>query len=72
VNALSTLANLIVDCMIAAVALWMIYRGLRFLYSTMGNRWSTTPVPVDPAATEVWDVLAEARQITRDAADAAE
>jgi hypothetical protein len=64
VNVLSTLASILSDCLIAAVALVLAYRGMRYLWTLIDDRW-LTPVPVvDLAANEIWDVLAEARRIT--------
>lgn len=72
IHNLSQLASIILDCVIAGAALMMIWRGLRYLLTAVEDHWPVAAPTVDPADVAMWDVLAEARRITKDAADATE
>lgn len=63
-NVLGTVSELLLDLVLAATALMLLYRACRWLWESLGVRWATPAVvPVDPAAAAVWEVLAEARAI---------
>jgi len=72
IHNLSQLASVILDCVIAGAALMMIWRGLRYLVTAVEDRWPVAAPAVDPVDVAVWDVLAEARRITRAAPVATE
>jgi len=67
-TALSTFSSLLLDVLIAAAALVVIYRAARYLAGLAETRWSHHLPEADPAVTEVWHVLAEARRITEQGA----
>jgi len=62
---LHTLSDVIVDCLIAAIAAYLIYRAVRHIRGVFDDH---TPIPApDPVDAAIWDVLAEARRITEEA-----
>lgn len=61
---ISTLTDIISDCVIIAAAVYALWRAWRYIREVISDH---TPSPtVDPASAAVWDVLAEARRITEE------
>jgi hypothetical protein len=63
---LHAIAEAITDVVIAAAALYVLYRGFRWLMELL-TEMRRPAVQVDPVDLQVWDVLAEARRITGEA-----
>jgi len=68
---LAKISDVIINCVLLAGSLYTAFLGLRLLY-----QWGLTYVAqpqksvIDPVNVAVWDVLAEARRITEDGANA--
>jgi hypothetical protein len=63
------LSDVIVDTVIIAAALIVIYRVARYLIDMITERDGPAQTASDPADAAVWDVLAEARRITEQAGE---
>jgi hypothetical protein len=69
----SIVADIIIDVSLAILAFGLIFYGVSVIREIIREyRWRASIVIPDPADTEVWAVLAEARRITQEAADATE
>lgn len=64
---LRVLSDVIVDCLIAAIAAYLVYRGIRHIKEAIHDH--TPDSATDPASAAVWEVLAEARRITEQTGD---
>lgn len=63
------LVRLLCEGLIAAIGVALAFEGIRLLRAALERRrWMADRTVADPAAAEVWQVLAEAREITERAA----
>jgi hypothetical protein len=63
---LSRISDIVIDCVLLAGTLYAAFLWLRLLWRWWTSTLMPRAVAVDPAATAVWDVLAEARRITEE------
>jgi hypothetical protein len=71
VNTISTLTDIIADCVIIAAALYALWRALRYIQGVVDDRREHLAAEHDPVSVGVWDVLADARRITEEGASGA-
>lgn len=65
-NTISTLTDIISDCVIIAAAVYALWRALRYIRGIIDEHRDTITPDHDPVSAAVWDVLAEARRITEE------
>jgi hypothetical protein len=69
VNVVLYVAKLLADVVVAAAALGLIVWAWRYVRELLDRaQWTIDVAVADPADAQLWDVLAEARSITENAA----